>query len=94
MLHYYGARWERVGTATCGDLWWAHAFADGTVWMGGASATLLRHQGGNGVQRFAAPGLCARDGVGLWGARPDDVYAVGSTAGCDGLSGTSTKPPA
>ncbi|MBP6832170.1 MAG: vanadium-dependent haloperoxidase [Deltaproteobacteria bacterium] len=97
VLHYDGARWERVGTATRGDLWWAQAFADGTVWMGGASATLLRHQGGR-IERFAAPGSARATVFGLWGARPDDVYAVGSTAGRNGFvwhfDGTSWRDTA
>jgi hypothetical protein len=88
---------ERVGTATRGDLWWAQAFADGTVWMGGASATLLRHQGGR-FERFAAPGSARATVFGLWGARPDDVYAVGSTAGRNGFvwhfDGTSWRDTA
>ena len=84
VLHYDGARWARPSTGTRGDLWWAHAFADGTVWMGGASATLLRHRGDR-FERFAAPGTARATVFGLWGASPDDVYAVGSTAGRNGF---------
>ncbi|MBK8695418.1 MAG: hypothetical protein IPN17_24875 [Deltaproteobacteria bacterium] len=65
--------------------------------MGGASATLLRHQGGR-VERFAAPGSARATVFGLWGARPDDVYAVGSTAGRNGFvwhfDGTSWRDTA
>jgi hypothetical protein len=84
VLHYDGAAWARVPTHTRGDLWWAQAFPDGTVWIGGASATLLRYRAGR-FERFEAPGSARATVFGLWGSSPDDVYAVGSAAGRNGF---------
>jgi hypothetical protein len=84
-LHWDGARWSRVNTGSHGTLWWAHAFADGTLMFAGAGATILRSTDGVTFTRMTVPGLAAHTVFGVWGASASDVYAVGSVSGRDGF---------
>ncbi|HYI01201.1 vanadium-dependent haloperoxidase [Hyalangium sp.] len=77
VLHYDGTKWQEQQTGLRGDLWWVHAFEQGPVLMGGANGTLLRYENGQ-FTRMTTPGLARHTVYGVWGARPDDVYAVGS----------------
>jgi hypothetical protein len=79
VLHYDGTRWQRQALEHHGDLWWVHAFEQGPLFMGGANATLLRYENGQ-FTRMSTPGLARHTVYGVWGARPDDVYAVGSVS--------------
>jgi hypothetical protein len=83
--HFDGSAWERKNTGTSGDLWWVHVFADGTAFLGGANATVLRAQGER-VDRLRTPGVARHTVYGLWGRAPDDLWAVGSVAGRDGFA--------
>ncbi len=85
VLHWDGTRWMRVPTGTRGTLWWVHAFADGTLYLGGAGGTILRSTDGATFARMAVPGLASSTVFGVWGASPDDAYAVGSVSGRDGF---------
>ena len=73
-------RGAELATGYRGDLWWVHAFEQGPVLMAGANATILRYENGQ-FTRMSTPGLARHTVYGVWGARPDDVYAVGSVSG-------------
>jgi len=61
------------------DLWWAFGFDGGDVFFTGSGGTILRYRNA-AFERMTTP----RSGLifGLWGATPDDLWAVG--AGDDG----------
>jgi hypothetical protein len=84
VLHFDGTEWRELSTGQRGDLWWVHAFQEGPVMMAGANATILRYENGQ-FTRMRTPGLARQTVYGLWGARPDDVYAVGSVSGRGGF---------
>jgi photosystem II stability/assembly factor-like uncharacterized protein len=84
VLHFDGAAWERKSTGVRGDLWWAHATDGGPVFFAGQSALVLRYQGG-AFERLDTPGLGKDTIYGLWAAGPNELYAVGSSAGRDGF---------
>lgn len=83
VLHFDGSQWAQLPTGLRGDLWWVHAFQDGPVMMAGANSTILRYEDGR-FTRMATPGLARHTVYGLWGSRPDDVYAVGASAASRG----------
>jgi hypothetical protein len=86
VLHFDGAEWKQLATGQRGDLWWVHAFSDGSALMGGASATVLRLPGAAGkFERLLTPGLGRQTVYGIWGSSPQDFYAVGSSAGRSGF---------
>jgi hypothetical protein len=80
--HFDGSSWTRLATGQVGNLWWVYGFPQGPVYMGGDGGMILRYQNG-AFQRMTTPG----NGTvfGIWGATPDDVWAVGGAAG--GASG-------
>lgn len=73
-----------VDTGQLHDLWWVHGFPSGEVFLGGAGATVLRVRGDE-IERLATPGFAGQTVFGLWGAAPDDVWAVGAFAGREGF---------
>lgn len=76
VLHYDGAAWTRLETGEAGNLWWVYGFAGGPVYMGGDGGMLLRYDGDT-FTKMTTPGT---DTVfGIWGATPDDVWAVGGS---------------
>jgi hypothetical protein len=85
VLHFDGSSWLELPTGQRGDLWWVHAFPDGTALMGGSSAMVLRFARGK-FDRLLPDGCFARQTVyGIWGKSTNDFYAVGSVAGRDGF---------
>ncbi|MEO8903255.1 MAG: vanadium-dependent haloperoxidase [Polyangiaceae bacterium] len=84
VLHYDGSSWERKQTGLHGPLWWVHATTEGPVYFAGESAALLRYQNG-AFERLKTPGLGKDLVYGVWVAGPNDVYAVGSSAGRNGF---------
>lgn len=78
VLHFDGAGWTQLETGETGDLWWVFGFDEGPIYFGGAGGMILRYEGG-AFTRMVTPG----GGVvfGLWGAAPDDMWAVGGEAG-------------
>lgn len=84
-LHYDGTRWTRVTTGSHGALWWTQTFPDGTIFMAGEQATILRSTDEATFTRMRTPGLAGYTVFGLWGANPSDVYAVGSVSGRNGF---------
>ncbi len=85
VLHWDGTSWTRVSTGTRSTLWWVHAFSDGTLYLSGAGATILRSTDGTTFTRMSVPGLAAHTVFGVWGSAPSDAYAVGSVSGRDGF---------
>jgi hypothetical protein len=95
VVHYDGAGWTRVPTGLSqGNLWWVFGFAGGPIYFGGDGATVLRYEGGAFTQ-LAAP-TTAGTVFGIWGASPDDMWAVGGTVNKNGfawrLEGDSWEP--
>jgi hypothetical protein len=77
VLHFDGDAWQRVPTGQAqGDLWWVFGFDGGPIYMGGTGGTILRHQPDDGsFTVMPTPGLGTV--FGIWGATPEDVWAVG-----------------
>jgi hypothetical protein len=75
VIHYDGAAWARHDTGASGDLWWVHGFAGGPVFMGGSDGLILRYEGG-AFSEMTTPSD-AGTVFGIWGASPDDLWAVG-----------------
>jgi hypothetical protein len=80
VLHLSGDTWSRVDSGQRGiDLWWVFGFTGGDVFFTGSGGAILRYRDAT-FERMTTP----RSGkiFGLWGAAPDDLWAVG--AGDDG----------
>src|SRR4051812_16234304 len=54
VLHFDGSAWERKATGVRGNLWWAHASAEGPVLFAGEGGLLLRYQDG-AFERLKTP---------------------------------------
>ena len=80
-----GGPWQPVETGARHDLWWVHAFEDGPVFLSGAGSTVLIVQDER-VERTPTPPFFGFTVYGIWGAAPDDVWAVGGFAGRDGFA--------
>lgn len=82
VLHFDGTSWERLDTGrTSGTLWWVFGFDGGPVYMGGDGGVILRYRDGTFTET-TTPGT---DTVfGIWGASPDDVWAVGGASDARG----------
>lgn len=78
VLHFDGASWTPAPTGATGDLWWAHGFAGGPVYFGGAGGLILRWQDGV-FTSMDTPGTGTV--FGIWGDNPGDVWAVGGSPG-------------
>lgn len=82
VAHWDGGAWTRIATGTSGELWWVFGFPGGPVYVGGKDGVILRFAAG-AMTPMTTPG----NGTvyGLWGASPDEVWAVGGADG--GASG-------
>jgi hypothetical protein len=79
VLHFDGATWTRKPTGQGGgDLWWAFGFDSGPLYLGGVGGTILRFEDGT-FTRMQTPGTGTV--FGIWGATPDDLWAVGGSPG-------------
>jgi hypothetical protein len=78
VLRWDGTAWSRLSTGTAGDLWWVFGFAGGPVYLGGSGGVILRYQDG-GFTALETPGTQVV--FGIWGASPDEVWAVGAEGG-------------
>jgi hypothetical protein len=75
ILHLAGEKWSRVDSGQHGiDLWWVFGFEGGDVFFTGSGGAILRYHDGT-FERMTTP----RSGIifGLWGAAPNDLWAVG-----------------
>lgn len=77
VLHYDG-EWERVSTGLdAGGFWWVFGFEGGPIYMGGEGGVIVRYQDGV-FTPMTTPGTGTV--FGIWGASPDDVWAVGAAS--------------
>lgn len=81
VLHYDGMAWERMATGHTGTLWWVFGFDGGPVYMGGEGGTILRYEAG-AFTPMSTPGT--QTVFGIWGASPDDLWAVGGDSSATG----------
>jgi len=85
VLRRRGGDWEEVSTGVLHAMWWVHAFEGGPTFIGGGGATVLRVDG-DVVTRTPTPAFFGNTVYGVWGASPDDVWAVGGFAGRSGFA--------
>lgn len=85
LLRHTADGWESLDSGQQHDLWWVHAFEGGPTFVAGAGATVLRIENGV-IERTPTPVFFANTVYGVWGASPDDVWAVGGRAGRDGFA--------
>jgi hypothetical protein len=79
-----GGAWRSVDTGALHPIWWVHGFEGGPTFLGGGGGTVLRVDG-DAVTRTPTPPFFGNTVFGVWGAAPDDVWAVGGFAGRDGF---------
>jgi hypothetical protein len=97
VVHFDGEAWTRVPTGlTAGDLWWVFGFEGGPIYMGGEGGVIVRLDGDT-FTPMTTPGTGTV--FGIWGASPDDVWAVGGASDATGgfawrLSGDTWVPEA
>jgi hypothetical protein len=75
VLHFDGSAWKRHFTGISGDLWWTQVFADGSVFAGGTTGTVLRFKNGAFTTEATPPETSTVYGV--WGVSASDLWAVG-----------------
>jgi len=82
VLRFDGASWRRIATGEAqGTLWWVFGFDGGPVYLGGEGGVILRYEDDT-FTRMSTPGT---DTVyGIWGATPDDLWAVGGASDSTG----------
>lgn len=85
VLRTNGTSWETLSTGVPHDLWWVDVLEDGTAWLAGAGATVVRWDGSS-FTRQLTPGFAGQTVYGLWAGGDDDVWAVGGFAGRDGFA--------
>jgi hypothetical protein len=83
-LHLVNGSWEQIETGVLHDIWWAHSFDGGPTFLSGGGATVLKVEGDT-VERTPTPEFFGNTLYGVWGAAPDDVWAVGGFAGRAGV---------
>lgn len=84
VLHYDGRDWNRMQTGRdAGALWWVFGFSGGPVYLGGEGGVILRYDGDR-FEEMATPGTTTV--FGIWGATPDDVWAVGGAPNASGFA--------
>lgn len=82
VVRFDGAGWTRVATGEAqGNLWWVFGFPGGPVYLGGEGGVILRHEDGV-FTRMSTPG--SETVFGIWGATPDDIWAVGGASDSTG----------
>jgi hypothetical protein len=75
VMHYDGAAWTAHDPGFSEQVWWVHGFAGGPVWVVGDRGSIARYAGGTWeTLDSGAPGTTL---YGIWGATPDDLWAVG-----------------
>jgi hypothetical protein len=82
VLHYDGTSWTRVPSGlTSGGLWWVFGFEGGPIYMGGDGGVILRYEAG-AFTTMTTPDTTTI--FGIWGASPDEVWAVGGASDATG----------
>lgn len=82
VLHFDGDAWTHMPTGLAsGDLWWVFGFEGGPIYMGGDGGVIVRLQDGT-FTTMTTPGT--NTVFGIWGASPDDLWAVGGASDATG----------
>jgi hypothetical protein len=84
VIHFDGETWSRHQTPQAqGNLWWVFGFDGGPIYMGGEGGVILQYNPQDATYTLMdTPGT---DTVfGIWGASPDDVWAVGGASDATG----------
>jgi len=76
VLHFDGTRFARKEPPINHQLWWVHGFVGGPVFVSGAGGVIARHDPGGSWTVFET-GYAGTIFYGIWGAAPNDIYAVG-----------------
>lgn len=84
LLEWSGDTWRDHELDFDADLWWVHAFAQGPLFVGGDQGAIFRVEGSE-FTRMNTPSLARHTVFGIWGASPDDLYAVGGIGARDGF---------
>ncbi|MGB0590698.1 MAG: WD40/YVTN/BNR-like repeat-containing protein [Myxococcota bacterium] len=75
IAQYNGAGWVMHDPGTGHQAWWIHGFEDGPIFVVGDAGSIARYQDGVWeTMETQMPGVTL---YGVWGASPDDVWAVG-----------------
>jgi hypothetical protein len=84
VIHFDGASWSRHPTPQLqGNLWWVFGFDGGPIYMGGEGGVILRYE--PAADQYTLLDTPGTDTVfGIWGASPDDVWAVGGASDATG----------
>lgn len=87
VIHYDGQRWTRLNTGAAGDLWWiTDRLVGDSFYMVGEQGLALRYRPTTGVfEPLETPTSATLFGV--WGARPDNLFAVGGSENDPDTSG-------
>jgi len=73
---YDGTTWSEVDSGQSSlDLWWVFGFEGDDVFLSGTGGTILRYRDG-AFEKMATP-RAAGTIFGMWGAAPNDLWAVG-----------------
>lgn len=95
VIHFDGETWSSRPTGQPqGNLWWVFGFDGGPVYMGGDGGVILRYESG---QYTLLDTPSTETVYGIWGASPDDMWAVGGASDSTGgfawrLSGDTWSP--
>lgn len=74
-LSWDGSAWTRHDPGVGHQLWWVHGFEGGPVYVVGDRGVAARYQ--DGAWEPLDTGLSGTTLYGIWGAAPDDLWAVG-----------------
>lgn len=75
VLRFDGSAWRRDDPPVSQQLWWVHGFAGGPVFVAGDGGAIARWQ--NDAWETFDTRLPGTTFYGIWGAAPNDVWAVG-----------------
>ena len=75
IAQYDGTEWVMHDPGTGHQAWWIHGFEGGPIFVVGDAGSIARYQ--DGVWETMETHLPGVTLYGVWGASPDDVWAVG-----------------
>lgn len=101
VAHYDGSVWSEIDTGSPETFWWTFGLGADNVYFVGEQGTIFHRQGGQ-VTQMTTP--TTETIFGIWGAAPDDLWAVGGEPTADppttvvlhydGNEWTDATPPA
>ena len=75
VAQYQGDTWTHHDPGTGHQVWWVHGFKQGPIFVVGDGGSIARYEGG--VWETMPTNLPGVTLYGVWGASPDDLWAVG-----------------